>query len=208
MKHRLDTIHDRIRRACDAASRDPAEVTLVAVSKTQRPDAIKAAMDLGLTHFGENRVQEAQEKWPGLLQSGVKLHMIGPLQTNKVKQASALFDTLHTLDRPTLAAAMTAANWHPPCFVQVNIGEEPQKSGVAPADLAAFLQTLSFPIQGLMCIPPYGDMPVPHFTLLKNLAVRHGLSRLSMGMSGDFEAAIRCGATHIRVGSALFGDRV
>ncbi len=204
MKQRLADITDRITRACDDVRRDPSGVTLIAVSKNRDADTIKRALDLGLSHFGENRVQEAIEKWPALKSSGVSLHLIGPLQTNKVKQASAIFDVLHTLDRPALVEELVRTGWAPPCFVQVNTGEEEQKSGLAPDELAAFLKDCPLKPQGLMCIPPVDAPAALHFALLATLAKRHFLTSLSMGMSDDFESAIRCGATHIRVGSALF----
>lgn len=206
MKQRLADIHDRIERACDEVERDPSAVTLIAVTKYTTTDKIKEALDLGLRHYGENRVQDAMEKWLELKAKDVTLHMIGPLQSNKVKQAASLFDALHTLDRASLAQEMIKAQWTPSCFIQVNTGEEEQKSGVAPRDLEALLKDLPHQPHGLMCIPPQDDVPSLHFALLATLARRHGLSHLSMGMSADFEAAIRCGATHIRLGSALFDD--
>jgi pyridoxal phosphate enzyme (YggS family) len=206
VKQRLSDINEKIKRACEDAKRDPSSVTLIAVTKYTSVDKIKQALDLGLRHFGENRVQDACERWPALKAKGVTLHMIGPLQSNKVKQSASLFDVLHTLDRVSLAEDMLRADWTPPCFVQVNTGEEAQKSGVSPQDLDALLRELPFAPQGLMCIPPQNDPPSLHFALLATLAGRHGLTQLSMGMTADFEAAIRCGATHIRLGSALFDD--
>lgn len=205
MKQRLADITDRITRACDDAGRDPTSVTLIAVSKNRDADALKEALDLGLRHFGENRVQEAAEKWPDLKTDSLTLHLIGPLQTNKVKQAAGIFDVLHTLDRASLADELLRTGWTPPCFVQVNTGEEEQKSGLAPDALAGFLAETTLKPQGLMCIPPVDAPAALHFALLATLAKRAGLPQLSMGMSDDFESAIRCGATHIRVGSALFG---
>jgi hypothetical protein len=175
-----------------------------------------AALHAGQRVFGENRVQEAAAKWPALRAEwpGLELHLIGPLQSNKTGEAVALFDVIETVDRPKLAATLAgemarAGRW-PPCLIQVNTGEEPQKAGVAPAEAPALIElarTLKLPLKGLMCIPPAGQPPAPHFALLARIAGRHGLDWLSMGMSGDFETAIRLGATHVRVGSAIFGER-
>lgn len=204
MKQRFTEINERIRRACDDAGRDPHNVTLIAVTKTRNVDQIREAMDLGITHFGENRVQEALEKWPAVKGDNT-LHLIGPLQSNKVKQASQIFDILHTMDRVSLWEEMHKERWTPPFFVQVNTGEEPQKSGVLPSELETLLHAIdSTHLCGLMCIPPVDDSASPHFAFLNRLAKQHGLPQLSMGMSNDFEAAIRCGATHIRIGSLLF----
>ncbi len=197
MKQRLADIRARIARSCDDVKRDPASITLVAVTKYATNDAVKQALDLGLTHFGENRVQDAGERWAGLKTPGITLHLIGPLQTNKVKQAVSFFDVLHTLDRPSLDAELAKEDWAKPTFVQVNTGEEDQKSGLLPRDLDAFLKDAQTPVQGLMCIPPVDAPASLHFALLANLAKRSGLAMLSMGMTNDFENAIRCGATHI-----------
>ena len=214
----LERIRARIAAAEAAAGRAPGSVTLIAVSKVQPLARIEAALDAGQRIFGENRVQEAAGKWPALAgrYPGVELHLIGPLQTNKARQAVALFDAIQTLDRPRLAAkladAMAETGRAPARFVQVNTGAEPQKAGVLPADADAFIAACraeyGLSVAGLMAIPPDGEDPVPHFALLRALAARNGVEGLSMGMSGDFEAAIAEGATHVRVGSALFGARV
>ncbi|MCR9111426.1 YggS family pyridoxal phosphate-dependent enzyme [Marivita sp. XM-24bin2] len=213
----LTDITTRIAKAAKDADRDPADITLIAVSKVQPNDRVEAVLKEGHRSFGENRVQEAAGKWPDFREafSGIDLHLIGPLQSNKARQAFELFDMIHTLDRPKLAntfARLAQEMGHcPPLFIQVNTGEEPQKAGIAPADTDAFVQecrTLDLPVQGLMCIPPVDETPSLHFALLRKLASRNGLSQLSMGMSDDFEQAIAFGATHIRVGSALFGERV
>ncbi len=189
---------------------------LLAVSKTKPASAVQALIDQGQRHFAENRVQEAQGKFPELQAAypDLVLHLIGPLQTNKVKEAVALFDAIHSVDREKLARALKAEmdkqDRNLPCFIQVNTGEEPQKAGIAPGELASFIQLcrdLGLTIAGLMCIPPFDEEPAPHFALLRVLAERNGLSQLSMGMSGDFETAVQIGATHVRVGSALFGAR-
>lgn len=194
-----------------------APARLLAVSKTHPAEPVAELLAAGHRHFGENRVQEAAEKYPALkrLYPDLSLHLIGPLQTNKVKQAVALFDVIETLDRPKLAqilaAEMARAGRHIPCLIEVNIGAEPQKAGIAPEETAAFLaacrEEWKIDITGLMCIPPAGQDPVPHFKRLASLAAGLGLKELSMGMSGDYEAAIACGATEIRVGTALFGSR-
>ena len=191
--------------------------TLVAVSKTHGPGRILPVLEEGHRVFGENRVQEAQGKWPTLKARfpDIALHLIGPLQTNKAREAVALFDAIHSLDRPRLAHALKAemerAGRAPGLFIQVNTGEEPQKAGVAPKDAPALIalarDELRLPVKGLMCIPPAADAPAPHFALLRTIARAHALPWLSMGMSGDFETAIAFGATHVRVGSALFGAR-
>ena len=214
----LERIRARIAAAEAAAGRAPGSVTLIAVSKVQPLARIEAALDAGQRIFGENLVQEAAGKWPALAgrYPGVELHLIGPLQTNKARQAVALFDAIQTLDRPRLAAkladAMAETGRAPALFVQVNTGAEPQKAGVLPADADAFIAACraeyGLSVAGLMAIPPDGEDPVPHFALLRALAARNGVEGLSMGMSGDFEAAIAEGATHVRVGSALFGARV
>ncbi len=202
--------------AARAAGRDPASVTLTAVSKTQPPEAIDAALAAGLRVFGENRVQEAQGRWterrPRL--SDLELRLIGPLQSNKSVDAVALFDVIETLDREKLVGALAAAQdkvgRRPRVLVQINTGEEAQKAGVAPQDadpLIASARTAGLDVQGVMAIPPADQEPILHFALLARIAARNGLPVLSMGMSGDYEAAIRLGATHVRVGSALFGER-
>ncbi len=213
----LKLVREQIRKACAAAGREEQEVTLVAVSKTHGADVIRPVLDAGQRVFGENRVQEAQAKWPALREDypDVKLHLIGPLQTNKARQAVALFDVIHTVDRPklahVLAKEMDRQGRHLPVFIQVNTGEEPQKAGVAPQDADAFIAQCrtehGLDVIGLMCIPPVNEEPAPHFALLEKIALRNGLDKLSMGMSGDFDTAIRLGATHVRVGSAIFGGR-
>ena len=213
----LATIRARIAEACIRANRAPEAVTLVAVSKTHPQDAVVAALAAGQTVFGENRVQEAQAKFPALRAAhpAMRLHIIGGLQTNKARDAVAVADVIESIDRPKLAAAIAAAmakeGRRPDCFVQVNTGDEAQKSGVPRADADAFIRAAreeyGLPVTGLMCIPPAEDDPRPHFALLRDMAARHGLSVLSMGMSGDFEAAIAEGATHVRVGTAIFGHR-
>lgn len=242
----IAAIRDRIDKVCGQYGRDPAGVNLVAVTKTQSAEKIRAALTAGQRLFGENRVQEAKAHWEsldlptpltsplppmgggivggGLSEEGrqtlrslypdVKLHLIGPLQTNKVKEAVALFDCIETLDRPALVAAlakeMEKQGRRIPCFIQVNTGAEPQKAGVSVEELPALLkeaQEAGLQVTGLMCIPPADEPPAPHFSLLQKLAQRHGLKNLSMGMSGDFEKAIPLGATHVRIGTALFGER-
>jgi len=213
----LERIRARIAAAAVAAGRDPGAVTLIAVSKVQPLARVEAVLDAGQRVFGENRVQEAAGKWPALTARypGVALHLIGPLQTNKARQAVALFDAIQTLDRAKLAVkladAMAATGRAPTLFVQVNTGAEPQKAGVSPAGADAFIAACraeyGLTVAGLMAIPPDGENPVPHFALLRAIAERNGVAGLSMGMSGDFEAAIAEGATHVRVGSALFGAR-
>ena len=213
---RLTAIRQRIEEAARAAGRrdDP---ILVAVSKTFDAEDIRPLIVAGQRVFGENRVQEAAGKWPALREEtpGIELHLIGPLQTNKLKQALELFDVFHTLDRMRLAEALVkacdAGTALPDLFVQVNIGAEPQKAGVLPDEADLFIETcrdtMGLPVIGLMCIPPVEEDPEPYFRQLAEMAVRHDLPNLSMGMSADFEVAIRCGATHVRVGSALFGTR-
>ena len=212
----LDAITTRVRAAELAAGRAPGSVTLIAVSKVQPLDRVVAVLDQGHRVFGENYVQEAAGKWPDLRsQFGPEqVHMIGPLQTNKAKVAVDLFDAIHTVDRPSLATKLAQLAQDrgrcPDLFVQVNTGEEPQKAGVLPADLDAFLascRAMDLPLSGLMCIPPEGIDATPHFQMLASMAAQHGLPGLSMGMSSDFESAIAAGATHIRVGSAIFGAR-
>ena len=212
----LDQIRQRITAAARIAGRKPEEVTLVAISKTHGPDTIRPLLDQGHRVFGENRVQEAAAKWPALraFYPGVELHLVGQLQSNKADDAVALFDCIHSLDRPSLIAAlsraMDKASRKVPCFLQVNIGEEDQKGGCAIADIPALLAMAGeagIPVVGLMAVPPLEVEPAPYFALLDKLAADHGLPCLSMGMSGDFETAILLGATHVRVGSALFGAR-
>jgi pyridoxal phosphate enzyme (YggS family) len=213
----LKQVREAIVRAARDNGRDPSDVTLVAVSKTVAAVAIEPVLSAGQRVFGENYVQETRAKWPALRQAypDIELHLIGPLQSNKARDAVELFDVIQTLDRPSLAAALAKeiarAGRAPRLFVQVNTGEESQKGGVLPAEADAFLDACrtryGLTVEGLMCIPPAEDPPSPHFALLKTIAMRHGLKRLSMGMSADFEAAIQLGATHVRVGSAIFGDR-
>lgn len=207
----------RIAHAAKAAGRDPCDVTLVAVSKQQPDDRVEALLDAGQRVFGENRVQEAELRWKKRRaeRSGVHLRLIGPLQTNKAEAALAMFDAIEVLDRDKLAQALANAAQRrghcPEIFVQVNTGEEPQKAGVLPhaadALIAAAREVYGLPLRGLMCIPPMAEEPAMHFALLGKIAARNGLSELSMGMSGDFETAVRFGATHVRIGSALFGAR-
>lgn len=213
---RLAEIRANIARVCKPARRAPADVTLIAVSKTHDAAAIQPLIDAGQRVFGENRVQEAQGKWPALreVHPDIELHLIGQLQSNKAEEAVALFDVIHSLDRPSLltalARAMDKAGRQVPCFVQVNIGDEPQKGGCPIADLPAFLAAVraaDVPLAGLMCIPPADTEAAPFFAMLAKLAADHGLTGLSMGMSGDYETAVMLGATHVRVGSALFGAR-
>ncbi len=213
----LKSVHMQIAEAADEGGRTPGDITLVAVSKTHGPDAVLAAIDAGQRVFGENRVQEAQTKWPGIKEThpDVKLHLIGPLQRNKARQALDLFDVIETIDRPKLAAAlarlMDETGHRPECFIEINTGEEPQKSGILPADADSFIRTCredyQLPVTGLMCIPPVDEEPSLHFALLRNIAERNGLAKLSMGMSADFDVAIRFGATLVRVGTAIFGPR-
>lgn len=212
----IGAVRARIADAARAAGRDPASVTLVAVSKTFGADAVQAALDAGQRVFGENRVQEAAAKFPALKAShpDLELHLIGPLQTNKAREAVALFDVIESVDREKLARElakeMARAGRRPRLYVQVNIGEEPQKAGVAPGELDALLEAcrgLGLAIEGLMCIPPADQPPAPFFARLRELAARHALPVVSMGMSGDYAEAIAQGATHVRVGSAIFGVR-
>ncbi len=210
-------MRERIVQACVEAGRDPASVILTAVSKTQGPEALDAALATGQRVFGENRVQEAQSHWAERRAAfpDLELRLIGPLQTNKAVEAVDLFDVIETLDREKLAAALAAAmqkaRRRPRVLVQVNTGAEPQKAGVLPDEadalIAAARDVHGLSVDGLMCIPPADEAPEPHFRLLAEVAARNGLSILSMGMSGDYETAIRLGATHVRVGSALFGER-
>lgn len=213
----LAQVRTEIVRACHDAGRDPAEVTLIAVSKTFAPDAIESVIVAGQCVFGENRVQEAKAKWPFLLakHESIQLHLIGPLQSNKAKDAVALFDAIHSVDRASLCEALGKEigkqKRQPVLFVEINTGAEPQKAGVLPQDadgfLAACRDQFGLRISGLMCIPPLDEAPGPHFALTAKIAKRNGLKLLSMGMSADFSAAIALGATHIRVGSAIFGER-
>lgn len=217
VKANLAQVRAEIDRAAHDAGRDPAAVTLVAVSKTHDAPAILPAIEAGQRVFGENRVQEAAGKWPALRERfpDLELHLIGPLQTNKLREALALFDVIQSVDRPKLARMLAEegarAGRLPRLLVQVNTGEEPQKAGVLPADLDGFLrecrEDLGLTVDGLMCIPPVDDQPAPHFALLADMAAAHGLKLLSMGMSGDYPMAIRLGATHVRVGTAIFGHR-
>lgn len=213
---RLDEVKGAIGRAARIASRPPGGVTLIAVSKTQGAEAIRPLIDSGQRDFGENRVQEAQDKWPSLKAAtpDLRLHLIGRLQSNKADDAVALFDSIHSVDRlslvKALAGAMARHGRRPDCFLQVNIGDEPQKGGCPVADLPALVEAslkAGLPVAGLMCIPPAEVEPAPYFALLAKLARRHGLAGLSMGMSADFETAVTIGATHVRIGTALFGDR-
>ena len=214
----LDEIRSKIAAAATRVGRKASAITLVAVSKVQPIDRVEAACDAGHRVFGENRVQEAMGKWPALRERypDLTLHLIGPLQTNKVADAVALFNVIETVDRPKLAAAlkreMDRQGVQRPCFIQVNTGEEPQKAGVSPVDADAFIASCrdehGLEITGLMCIPPQGEESALHFALLREIALRNGVPVLSMGMSGDYEIAIELGATHVRVGTAVFGARV
>ena len=213
----LAEVQGRIAEAAKAAGRLPNEITLVAVSKTHGPERVRELLEVGHRVFGENRVQEAQEKFPALKEAypDLELHLIGPLQTNKARDAVALFDVIQSVDRERLAASlakeMERLGKRPTCFVQVNTGEEGQKAGVLPADVDAFVAACrdvhKLPVVGLMCIPPVGEEAALHFALLAKMAKRNGLGQISMGMSADYETAVRLGATHVRVGSALFGAR-
>jgi pyridoxal phosphate enzyme (YggS family) len=213
----LATVEQDIARACKEARRERSTVKLIAVSKTFDGPAISPIIDAGQRVFGENRVQEAKAKWPALMSAypGIVLHLIGPLQSNKAKEAVALFDAIHSVDRPSICEALAkeikSQNKTPELFVQLNTGEEPQKAGVAPDEADGFLASCrdkyGLVISGLMCIPPVNEAPAPHFALTAKIAARNGLHYLSMGMSADFAIAIQFGATHIRVGSAIFGHR-
>jgi PLP dependent protein len=213
---RLEAVKAGIAKAARLAGRPAGEVTLIAISKTRPAEAIRPLIEAGQAAFGENRVQEAESKWPVLRAAypGLALHLVGSLQSNKAEEAVALFDWIHSVDRPSLvealARAMDKVGRRPACFVQVNIGDEPQKGGCAVADLPALLagaRAAALPVAGLMAIPPAGLEPAPYFALLAKLARRHGLEGLSMGMSADYETAVAIGATHVRVGTALFGER-
>jgi pyridoxal phosphate enzyme (YggS family) len=213
----LEMVRAEIVRACRDAGRDPAEVTLVAVSKTHQAAAIEPAIAAGQRVFGENRVQEAKTKWPPLLEkhAGLELHLIGPLQSNKAKEAVALFDAIHSVDRVSLCEALAKEiakqRRTPLLFAEINTGAEPQKAGVLPQNADAFLtacrERYGLTMSGLMCIPPLNEAPAPHFALTAKIAQRNGLKLLSMGMSADFAVAISLGATHVRIGSAIFGER-
>jgi len=212
----LQTIRERIARTAIIAQRDPASVELIAISKTHSPETIAPLIAQGQRVFGENRVQEAQAKWPALVEANpdTRLHLVGQLQSNKAGEAVALFDCIHSLDRSSLVSAlgkaMDKAGRQVPCFVQVNIGVEEQKGGCAIAEVPALLaqaRDADVPVVGLMCVPPADVEAAPYFALLAKFAADHGLAQLSMGMSGDFETAVMLGATHVRVGSALFGAR-
>jgi pyridoxal phosphate enzyme (YggS family) len=213
----LARVRAEIAVACAEAKRDPASVTLIAVSKTFAADAIEPVIVAGQRVFGENRVQEAKAKWPALRSAhpGLELHLIGPLQSNKAKEAVALFDAIHSVDRPSIAEALAKEiarqDRRPLLFVEINTGAEPQKAGVLPEDADAFIKTCrethGLEIAGLMCIPPFEEAPAPHFALTAKIAARNGLKLLSMGMSADFATAIAFGATHVRVGTAIFGGR-
>jgi hypothetical protein len=213
----LADVEREILRACRDAGRERASVTLIAVSKTFDARAIVPVIESGQRVFGENRVQEAKSKWPALTAAypGLALHLIGPLQSNKAKEAVALFDAIHSVDRPSICQALAkeinSLKKSPLLFVQINTGEEPQKAGIAPQDADAFIASCrnnhGLEISGLMCIPPVDEAPAPHFALTAKIAARNGLKNLSMGMSADYAVAIQFGATHIRVGSAIFGHR-
>ena len=212
----LSDIRDRIAKAEADAGRAPGSVELIAVSKVQPLERVEAVLEEGHRLFGENKVQEARGKWPEFMSrfEGVSVHLIGPLQTNKARQAMELFSAIHSVDRPKLATTIARLAQEmgqcPDLFLQVNTGEEPQKAGVMPAEADAFIaevRALDLPVKGLMCIPPAEETPSLHFALLAKIAERNGLTGLSMGMSSDFEEAIALGATHVRVGSAIFGER-
>ena len=212
----LQEIQSKIEKECARVGRDPAGVSLIAVSKVQPDDRVRAVLQDGHRVFGENKVQEAAGKWPAFRDEfgKVELHLLGPLQTNKARQAIELFDVIHSLDRPKLANTLARLKEElghcPDLFIQINTGEEQQKAGVMPADADAFIKEcrdIGLPVIGLMCIPPVDEEPSLHFALLAKIAKRNGLDNLSMGMSGDFEKAIAQGATHVRVGSAIFGAR-
>jgi PLP dependent protein len=213
----LAQVQSEVGRACADAGRDPASVTLIAVSKTHQAETIEPVIAAGQRVFGENRVQEAKSKWPALTAAhpGIALHLIGALQSNKAKEAVALFDAIHTVDRPSIAEALAKEiarqDRHPLLFVEINTGAEPQKAGVLPEQADAFVTTCresyGLEIAGLMCIPPFEEAPGPHFALTAKIAARNGLKLLSMGMSADFATAIAFGATHVRVGTAIFGER-
>lgn len=213
---RLKDVRANIEKACKPSRREPDDVTLIAVSKTHPAEKISPLLEAGHRVFGENRVQEAQQKWPALCEAypGVELHLIGQLQSNKAEDAIALFDCIHALDRVSLVKAlgkaMDKAGKRVPCFIQVNIGQEEQKGGCAVSDLPSLIElarSAGIPIAGLMCIPPLDIEPAPFFAYLAKLASDNGIEQLSMGMSGDYETAVMLGSTHVRVGTALFGER-
>lgn len=218
---KLNAVHEQIAKAAKLAQRKAEDIRLIAISKTRTADEIRPLLDAGHRLFGENRVQEAATKWPALREEyradgsgAVEVHLVGQLQSNKAEDAVQLFDAIHSLDRPSLvkalAKAMDKQDRRIPCFIQVNIGEEPQKGGCEIGDIASLLETArsaGIEVPGLMCVPPAEVHPAPYFALLSKLAKDNGLSELSMGMSGDFETAIKLGATYIRVGTALFGER-
>jgi pyridoxal phosphate enzyme (YggS family) len=213
-EQRLAEVRSAIAKSAATAGRRPEDVTLIAVSKTHTVEAIEPLIAAGQRDFGENRVQEAQAKWPAIKAGGIRLHLIGSLQSNKAADAVAMFDAIHSVDRSSLVDAlakeMERQDRRPDCFIQVNIGDEPQKGGCPVADLPALIdraRARTLPIVGLMCIPPAEVEAAPYFALLAKLARRHGVSGLSMGMSGDYETAVAIGATHVRVGTALFGAR-
>jgi pyridoxal phosphate enzyme (YggS family) len=212
----LHDVRERIAKAATIARREPTDIELIAISKTHPADAIAPLIAAGQKVFGENRVQEAQAKWPALLetQEGLSLHLVGQLQSNKAEDAARLFDCIHSLDRPSLVTALAKAfdkiGRQVPCFIQVDIGEEEQKGGCPITDVPALLaqaRGAGIPVIGLMCVPPLAVEPAPYFALLAKIAADNGLAKLSMGMSGDFETAVMLGATHVRIGSALFGGR-
>jgi pyridoxal phosphate enzyme (YggS family) len=213
----LAAVKAQIEKAEKAAGRAPGSVTLVAVSKTHDAARVREVIEAGQRIFGENRVQEAAAKWPALKQEfpDIELHLIGPLQTNKLREAVAVFDVIETVDRPKLAEALARAFEQAgrslPCYIQINTGEEPQKAGIPPREADAFIRLcrdeLKLPVAGLMCIPPAEEEPALHFALLHKIAARNGIRLLSMGMSSDFRVAIQFGATHVRVGTAIFGAR-
>ncbi len=213
----LKNIWNDIKAAAESAGRDPTSVKLIAISKTHKEDKIRTIIKQGQKRFGENRIQEAKAKWPALKAEypDIELHLVGPIQSNKVKDAVRLFDVIHTVDRPKVARALAEeiakANRHPKLFIQVNTGEEPQKSGISPQDVDHFARQckndFGLSIEGLMCIPPIDEEPSLHFALLEKCANRLGLAELSMGMSADFKTAIQFGATYIRIGTAIFGER-
>ena len=212
----LSEIRARMDKACTAAGRAPQDVELIAVSKVQPAERVAAVLDQGHRVFGENRVQEAAGRWPAFQDryTDIILHLIGPLQSNKARQAMEMFQAIHSVDRPKIAQGIARLAQEmgrcPDLFLQVNTGEEPQKAGVLPQEIDGFVaecRALDLPVKGLMCIPPVEEEPSLHFALLAKMAARNGLSGLSMGMSGDFESAIAQGATHVRVGSAIFGER-
>jgi PLP dependent protein len=214
---RLAAVRQEIVQACRMTGRDPASVTLVAVSKTFAVAAIEPVIAAGQAVFGENRVQEAKAKWPALkaAHAGIELHLVGSLQSNKAREAVALFDAIHSVDRPSLCEALAKEiaklGRRPTLFVEINTGGEPQKSGVLPEQADAFLkscrETYGLEIAGLMCIPPANEPPAPHFALTAKIARRNDLKLISMGMSADFQTAVELGATHVRVGTAIFGER-